>query len=224
MWRHNMSFLNKYAPQSLSEVVIANDINHAQLLNVIDEQSGTPILLHGPYGTGKSTIAQILPKELFPNQSLCTDILTIKADPRKDFKAKISSLENFIGCMPFADIDKRFVIIDEFDNFNKDLQKTLKGTFDTYANSCRLILTSNHISNIDAGIIDRCLVLEIKNPSPRQWLPMCKRIFLNEGQTWLGDDMIHKVIEDCISGREVMKKIEELINAIKYKRTVYLTL
>ncbi len=57
----NGAFTQKYAPQKLADVVFSDPFAELQIQQYVNGLTLKPLLLYGPYGTGKSTIAKLLP-------------------------------------------------------------------------------------------------------------------------------------------------------------------
>ena len=71
-----------------------------------------------------------------------------------------------------------YFIFDEVDNLSKAAQADLK----TILNSKRavFILTTNNISQLDKGVKDRCVMVEMNAPADAEFLPLARRIASDE--------------------------------------------
>lgn len=74
---------------------------------------------------------------------------------------------------------RHYYIFDEVDNLSKAAQAGLKTTL----NSARgaFILTTNNISQLDRGVKDRCLLVEMNAATDAEYLPLARRITADEG-------------------------------------------
>jgi replication-associated recombination protein RarA len=177
----------KYQPQTINEVVFGNDESRQLIEDIVGGvlpfpfEGKTGILLYGTFGTGKTTLARILPEAIEQGQT--THSLAMEAD--------------FFGCQQghsgtvITDTVKRqnsvtslnasgrhYFIFDEVDSLSKAAQAGLKTTL----NSTRavFILTTNNISQLDKGVKDRCVLVEMNAATDAEYLPLARRIAVDE--------------------------------------------
>jgi DNA polymerase III delta prime subunit len=178
----------KYQPQTIAEVVFGNDESRQLIEDIVSGvlpfpfEGKTGILLYGTFGTGKTTLARMLPEMIEVAQSKQTLVMDAE----------------FFGCLQghsgtqITDTVKRqndisslnasqrhYFIFDEVDNLSKLAQGGLKTTL----NSKRavFILTTNNISKLDKGVKDRCVLIEMNAPADAEFLPLARRIASDEG-------------------------------------------
>ncbi len=204
------SFETTYAPTSLNEVVFASENIESKLYRYIDSKPTKPLLLYGPWGCGKTTIANLVPSAIV-SEIEQFDILKIKADPKMDINRKIKSITEFISCVSPNSFGKRFVIIDEFDIFDKRFQETFKGIIDSYGKHACFIFTTNYVDKVDRGIRSRSIELPIMPPAPEQWIDKFKAICIAERVSLLNDEQIVTLINGLDDGRKVFEAIEDYV-------------
>lgn len=141
----------------------------------IEEEEIPHLLFHGPPGSGKTTIANILINELASNSlalngsSSDRGVNTIK-----------TSVKQFAMSKPKRKGKKNIIFFDEADGLTIDAQRALKNTIETYQTNCRFIFTCNNISKIDDAIYSRCQVFHFESFPFEEVTALCLRILKKE--------------------------------------------
>jgi DNA polymerase III delta prime subunit len=145
----------KWRPKTIEDMILLPRIQ-----KIFEEGLNDNVILHGHFGTGKTTLARILigkytknaPK-LELNSSFYTSIddLRTKID---DFCSKV-----YMGLDMSIDIKSdsmKYVFLDEFERTSKQYQDALKAYIEEYsAKNVRFILVTNHINKVSKGILSR---------------------------------------------------------------------
>lgn len=146
----NISWFEKYRPQSIDEMVFSDDQQKRLVKSWVDNEniSGN-ILLSGPAGTGKSTLALILIKKIIKNQA---DYLRIKTRSVSDVDEKIAP---FVQKRPVSSKCK-VVYIEEVDRTSRQFQAQLKeDLMEKYQEYVSFICCTNHPRRIDSALRTR---------------------------------------------------------------------
>ena len=161
------------------------------------------ICLWGTYGTGKSTLALLLPQLLEQSANLL-------GSNRVSGLFQITTYWDLTECAigmnsvtMLNDLNARcksmtamsssgwhYEILDEVDNLTVAAQASLK-TAITFANSTIFIITTNHPSKLDAGLKDRSILIEMNQPKPSDCVPLAKNFFRKMGLE--GDEVAEEV-------------------------------
>lgn len=163
----------KYRPNTLDELLI-DDENRKLLQSYIDNQKIPPILLDGPPGIGKTTIAKILVQEIAPH-----DNIYVNASSENGIDMVRNKVENFISKACF-DGGIKIVFMDEADGLSNSAQQSLKNPMEEYGEYVRFIFTTNNLSKIDDAIKSRCKKIHF-NPDFSQYMKRCVTILNKEG-------------------------------------------
>jgi replication-associated recombination protein RarA len=67
-----------------------------------------------------------------------------------------------------------YLVIDEVDNLSKAAQQSLKSALDT--RHAIFVLTTNHVSQLDRGMLDRCVLVEMNAASVSQLAPIARAV------------------------------------------------
>lgn len=189
-----MKWDDKYAPTTLDEVVFADDTTRQQFLNFPSSPASVPhLLLHGPYGTGKTTVAQLLPVALNAapydirekNASLNTGIAELKTDVSMTLPA---------GTFAGYTYGKKVLIYNEVDGLSKPAQRALKGIIDDFGQWYLFIVTTNRFDALDEGVRTRCREYAFNKLDLTQAARRCKNILNAEGVS-LPDNELRELIK-----------------------------
>ena len=154
---HASEFLwvEKYRPRKIEDTVLPDGIK-AAFQKFVDQGSIPNLLLSGPAGTGKTTVAKAMLEELecdyiVINGSLDGNIDTLR-HTIKDFASSVS----FSG-------GRKYVILDEADYLNpQSTQPALRNFMEEFSKNCGFILTCNFPNRIIEPLQSRCSRIEFK--------------------------------------------------------------
>lgn len=150
----------KHRPITFDEVKGQKDI--IPKIKALVEQKNVPhILFSGPAGIGKTTTALIIAKELH-GENWRSNFLELNASDSRGIDTIRNQVKDFAKTMAIEAKVPKIILLDEADALTKEAQQALRRTMETYANSCRFILSCNVPSKIIDPIKSRCAIFKFK--------------------------------------------------------------
>jgi len=150
----------KYRPTKFSDVVGQEDI--IKRVESLTNSLGIPHLLFaGPAGTGKSTLALIVVKDLF-KENWRENYLELNASDERGINVVREKVKNFARTKSLGNVSFKVIFLDEADALTPEAQQALRRTMENYSATCRFILSCNYSSKIIDPIQSRCAIFRFK--------------------------------------------------------------
>jgi len=165
-------WVEKYRPTTLEEYV-GNETIKNKIADYLKQGSIQNLLFYGVAGTGKTTLAKLIAK------NLNCDLLYINASDERGIDTIRDKIIPFASSMSFNDV--KIVILDEADYITPQAQATLRNTIEACSATTRFIFTCNYLERIISPLQSRCQTFEITPPSKGDVLDTLKNILANEG-------------------------------------------
>lgn len=155
---NNLLWVEKYRPKSLSDCILPIDLNTV-FNGMIKEGTIPNMLFYGKAGTGKTTVARALAKDL----DLECMLINCSEDNGIDtLRTKIRHYASTVS----LNGNMKVIILDEFDYANpQSMQPALRGAIEEFHKNCRFILTCNYKSRIIDPLHSRCTGIDFTVPS-----------------------------------------------------------
>ena len=155
----NSLWVEKYRPNTL-ENYIGNEYLKSKVEHYISSSDLPHLLLYGKAGTGKTTLAKLLIKNIE------CDYLYINASDENNVETVRTKVKNFASTIGFKDM--KVIILDECDYITPNAQAALRNLMETFSKHCRFILTCNYVERIIDPIQSRCQAFQIVPPDRKQ--------------------------------------------------------
>ena len=153
--RDEFLWVEKYRPQTIEDCILPERTKKI-FLEFLNKGEIPNMLLSGPPGCGKTTVAKALCKQLG------VDVYVINGSDEGRFLDTIrNNAKNFASTLSLtSEARHKVLIIDEADNTTADVQLLLRANIEEFSNNCRFILTCNYKNKIIPPLHSRCTVID----------------------------------------------------------------
>ncbi|HLC53837.1 MAG TPA: replication factor C small subunit [Candidatus Nanoarchaeia archaeon] len=188
----------KYRPAKFEEVVGQQEIIK-RVRSLVQALNIPHLLFAGPAGTGKSTLALIIVRELFGN-AWRENYLELNASDERGIDVVRQKVKDFARTKALENVPFKVIFLDEADALTREAQQALRRTMENYTNTCRFIMSCNYSSSIIDPIQSRCVVFRFKLLEKKDISEIIKRIAEQE-KLRVSDDAYQTLYEasegDC---------------------------
>ena len=148
-------WVEKYRPTTIDECILPDSIKKT-FKEFLNKGEIPNMLLAGPPGIGKTTVAKALCNELG------VDFYVINGSDEGRFLDTVrNNAKNFASTVSLSSEAKhKVIIIDEADNTGNDVQLLLRAFIEEFAGNCRFIFTCNYKNKILEPLHSRCAVVD----------------------------------------------------------------
>ena len=155
MSRDEFLWVEKYRPKTIEECILPDNIKKT-FTDFLDKGEVPNLLLAGPAGCGKTTVAKALCNELG------VDVYVINGSDEGRFLDTVrNNAKNFASTVSLSSTAKhKVIIIDEADNTTNDVQLLLRAFTEEFSGNCRFVFTCNYKNKIIEPLHSRCSVIE----------------------------------------------------------------
>ena len=153
--RDEFLWVEKYRPKTIEDCILPDNIKKT-FVDFLDKGEVPNLLLSGPAGCGKTTVAKALCNQLG------VDVYVINGSDEGRFLDTVrNNAKNFASTVSMSsDAKHKVIIIDEADNTTPDVQLLLRASIEEFSGNCRFIFTCNYKNKIIEPLHSRCAVVE----------------------------------------------------------------
>ncbi len=148
-------WVEKYRPKTINDCILPETIKKT-FQDFLEAGEIPNLLLCGPPGIGKTTVARAL------CESLGSDYIVINGSDEGRFLDTVrNQAKNFASTVSLQQTGThKVIIIDEADNTTHDVQLLLRANIEAFYKNCRFIFTCNYKNKILEPLHSRCAVID----------------------------------------------------------------
>ncbi len=159
--------MEKYRPSRIDDIIDQDHVKARVKGGMLVSGNIPHLLFFGPPGTGKTTMALAIARELYGDAWRENTLELNASDERGGIAMIREKVKEFAKTMPTVKAPFRLIILDEADNMTPDAQQALRRIMEMYTASVRFILLANYPSGIIEPIQSRCSLFRFSPPLPK---------------------------------------------------------
>lgn len=164
--KRDFLWVEKYRPTKIDDCILPEG-SKKSFQGFLDQGEIPNLLLSGPAGVGKTTVARALCDQLGASYLLING-----SDEGRSIDTIRNKVKQFATSISLTSgAAHKVVILDEADNMTYDVQMILRASIEEYHSNCRFIFTCNFINKLIDPIKSRCTVVDFTiKPSHKEKL------------------------------------------------------
>jgi len=205
----------KYRPKTLDGMVDQKEIVE-RLRSFVKSRNVSHCIFAGPPGTGKTTAALCLARDLY-GDAYRGHIMELNASDERGINVVRETVKTFARVRSIGEIPFKIMVLDESDNMTSDAQQALRRTMERYTETCRFILIANYSGKIIEPIQSRCAPFRFTY-LPRKDHDQHLRLIAEKENLNLLDDGLDAIFEVCVG--DLRRAINTLQAAASLNRPI----
>ena len=207
--RDEFLWVEKYRPKTIEDCILPTNIKKT-FQDFLDKGEVPNLLLAGPAGCGKTTVAKALCNELG------VDVYVINGSDEGRFLDTVrNNAKNFASTVSLSSTAKhKVIIIDEADNTTNDVQLLLRAFIEEFSANCRFIFTCNYKNRLVEPLHSRCACIDFSTNSKdrpglaAQFFARLQEILDTEGVEYNNKVLVELINKHFPDWRRVLNELQ----------------
>jgi DNA polymerase III delta prime subunit len=209
----------KYRPKHLEEYLFPNDEVKKQVMQYIVGDQRRPLILHGIFGTGKSLLADLIPKAIDGDAVQVDKLNGTDLASKALQQQNLDRPDNFDALFEPDGQSRWYTIVEEMSADIK-AKEMLRVLMDKMQMRTQFIFTTNELEKIDGALQSRSKVVEIPPLKPLQFLPRAEYILQSEGLT-VPSPALEKILDDVYVTYRDNRKYYEILDDLLFEARLH---
>jgi replication factor C small subunit len=205
----------KYRPKTLGDIVDQKEI--VERLKSFAKSRNVPhCIFAGPPGTGKTTAALCLARDLY-GIVYREHLMELNASDERGINVVRETVKTFARIKSIGEIPFKIMILDEADNMTADAQQALRRTMERFTETCRFVMCANYSGKIIEPIQSRCAPFRFTH-LPREEHDRYLKEIAEKEKLKLSNEGVDAIFEVC--GGDLRKAINTLQAAASLNKPI----
>ncbi len=205
----------KYRPRTLGEIQDQEEIV-ARLKEFVKNSTMPHCLFAGPPGTGKTTAALCLARDLFGSRF--QDVfMELNASDERGIDVVRTTVKEFARMASLSTVPFKILVLDEADNMTGDAQHALRRTMEKSSSTCRFVLCCNYSGRIIEPIQSRCALFRF-SPLPEDQIMSHLNSIAKKEEIRISENGLKSVVE--VAEGDLRKAINTLQAASSMSKSI----
>jgi len=174
-------WIEKYRPKTLDDVIGQERITE-RLKSYVQSQSLPHLMFAGPAGTGKTSCAIAMARDIF-GDDWHTNFHELNASDERGIKTVRVNVKEYARTAAMGNTRFKIIFLDEADSLTSEAQAALRRMMEKYTATTRFVLSCNYSSKIIEPIQSRCAVFRFRRLNDADVERYIQRLAENEGIT-----------------------------------------
>jgi DNA polymerase III delta prime subunit len=208
-----MNTMYKHAPRNLSGFVFATEQLKKQVMRYANGSNMAPLVLYGKNGTGKSTLAKLIPEAIDGISVKVNRVMASTLNSEVEVMNKFTRHVMFDRLFTYESQSRNYTIIEEV-NIEAKASSALRVAMDQMIGRDLFIFTTNDIGKIDYGLASRATLIEVPPIPPDIFIEKAMEILSLEGLEVERTDVFNildSVFELHQDNRKYFEALDDLI-------------
>ena len=170
-----LPWVEKYRPNNLNDIIL-DKITKTKIINFIEKNEISNMIITGHPGTGKTSTIKCLAKDIF-KEHYKEYVIELNASDNRGLETINNSIIHFCRKKIITKNNlPKLIILDEADNITKKAQNTLTNLMERYNSTTKFAFTCNDYNKLVEGIQSRCIILKYNSITKNEMKDRLKNI------------------------------------------------